>query len=40
MFNAYAVNTLALDPAKCNGCRMCVEVCPHAVFVMNGQKAV
>jgi NAD-dependent dihydropyrimidine dehydrogenase PreA subunit len=26
--------TLALDPALCNGCRECVEVCPHAVFEM------
>ncbi len=26
------VNTLTLDEAKCNGCRMCVEVCPHHVF--------
>ncbi len=26
--------TLALDPALCNGCKECVEVCPHAVFEM------
>jgi NAD-dependent dihydropyrimidine dehydrogenase PreA subunit len=26
------VATLLLDDHKCNGCRMCVEVCPHAVF--------
>ncbi len=28
--------TLALDPRKCNGCGECIEVCPHAVFAMNG----
>ncbi len=26
--------TLDLDPGKCNGCGMCVIVCPHAVFAM------
>ncbi len=40
MFNAYVENTLAYDPALCNGCGKCVEVCPHAVFEMNGRKAV
>ncbi len=40
MFNAYAVNTLQYDPSKCLGCGVCVEVCPHAVFTMNGRKAV
>jgi NAD-dependent dihydropyrimidine dehydrogenase PreA subunit len=24
--------TLELDLSKCNGCRMCIKVCPHAVF--------
>jgi ferredoxin len=33
------VVTLAYDPGKCNGCGMCVAVCPHAVFVMEGKKA-
>jgi NAD-dependent dihydropyrimidine dehydrogenase PreA subunit len=32
--------TLALDPGRCNGCRECIEVCPHAVFAMNGGKAL
>jgi NAD-dependent dihydropyrimidine dehydrogenase PreA subunit len=31
--------TLALDAARCNGCRECIEVCPHAVFAMNGGAA-
>lgn len=31
--------TLALDAVLCNGCRECVEVCPHAVFAMGGGKA-
>ncbi len=40
MLNAYLTNTLAYDPALCNGCAECVAVCPHAVFEMNGRKAV
>ncbi|MGA2640602.1 MAG: mercury methylation ferredoxin HgcB [Spirochaetia bacterium] len=31
--------TLVLYPGKCNGCRECIEVCPHAVFTMSGGKA-
>lgn len=31
--------TLRYDERKCNGCRTCTEVCPHAVFAMNGGKA-
>lgn len=30
------VVTLAYEPEKCRGCGLCVEVCPHAVFQMNG----
>jgi NAD-dependent dihydropyrimidine dehydrogenase PreA subunit len=26
------VTTLALDAARCNGCRICLTVCPHPVF--------
>lgn len=33
------VVTLELDPNRCNGCGMCLEVCPHAVFAMSGKKA-
>jgi NAD-dependent dihydropyrimidine dehydrogenase PreA subunit len=40
MYNAYEVNSLAYDPQACNGCAQCVAVCPHAVFEMDGRKAV
>jgi len=31
------VSTLHLDAARCNGCRMCTIVCPHAVFAMENK---
>ncbi len=34
------VVTLELDSALCNGCLMCINVCPHAVFEMQDKKAV
>jgi NAD-dependent dihydropyrimidine dehydrogenase PreA subunit len=40
MYNAYAINTLAYDAELCNGCAMCVAVCPHSVFEMNSRKAI
>jgi NAD-dependent dihydropyrimidine dehydrogenase PreA subunit len=40
MLNAYLENTLMYHPELCNGCAKCVEVCPHAVFEMEGRKAV
>ena len=40
MLNAYEVNTLVYHPELCNGCAMCVAVCPHAVFAMQGRKAM
>ncbi len=33
------VTTLRLDREKCTGCGMCLEVCPHAVFELEGGKA-
>ncbi len=33
------VVTLQLEVDKCNGCKMCVEVCPHAVFAVKARKA-
>ena len=33
------VTTLSLDAGKCTGCEMCIQVCPHQVFMMNGRKA-
>lgn len=34
------VVTLQLDTEKCNGCRMCMIVCPHNVFSIENRKAV
>jgi NAD-dependent dihydropyrimidine dehydrogenase PreA subunit len=34
-----AKNTLMLMPHHCSGCGRCVEVCPHAVFAIEGRKA-
>jgi NAD-dependent dihydropyrimidine dehydrogenase PreA subunit len=39
MYNAYSINTLDYNAELCNGCAMCVAVCPHTVFEMNGRKA-
>ena len=39
MYNAYAINTLEYKSELCNGCGMCVAVCPHGVFALNGSKA-
>ncbi len=35
-----SVVTLSLDAARCNGCGLCVAVCPHAVFRLEGKRAV
>jgi NAD-dependent dihydropyrimidine dehydrogenase PreA subunit len=33
------VSTLRLEVARCVGCRMCVTVCPQAVWAVTGKKA-
>ena len=33
------VTTLELDPETCIGCGRCLEVCPHQVFSLTGNKA-
>jgi NAD-dependent dihydropyrimidine dehydrogenase PreA subunit len=33
------VVTLRLSEDRCNGCGMCMKVCPHAVFELSGGKA-
>lgn len=33
------VVTLDLDAEKCNGCRLCTQVCPHGVFVVEDRRA-
>jgi NAD-dependent dihydropyrimidine dehydrogenase PreA subunit len=33
------VVTLQLSEEKCNGCGMCIKVCPHEVFELNGGRA-
>jgi NAD-dependent dihydropyrimidine dehydrogenase PreA subunit len=34
------VVTLQMDQEKCVGCRMCLIVCPQAVFTMNKRRAI
>jgi len=31
--------TLSLDASRCTGCGSCIDICPHAVFVLEGGKA-
>lgn len=33
------VVTLTYDVDKCTGCQLCVMVCPHGVFAMDGNRA-
>ena len=33
------VSTLKYNLKECIGCGMCVEVCPHDVFLMKGNRA-
>ena len=39
MIRASELNTLQYDPGACIGCGMCIDVCPHAVFALNGRVA-
>jgi NAD-dependent dihydropyrimidine dehydrogenase PreA subunit len=39
MPGSYTVNTLQYRPNLCTGCKMCVSVCPHAVFEISKGKA-
>jgi len=32
--------TLTLDDEACTGCGVCIDVCPHAVFAIEGRKAM
>lgn len=34
------VVTLKLNEDKCTGCGMCLDVCPHEVFKMNGKHVM
>ena len=33
------VATLTIDQERCIGCGLCVEICPHEVFVITNRKA-
>ena len=32
------VVTLKLDKSLCNGCGRCIEVCPHEIFAVHGDR--
>ena len=34
------VASIRMLPEKCTGCGMCLEVCPHNVFVLQDKRAV
>lgn len=34
------VVTLELDAGKCDGCQLCLIVCPHEVFAIENKRAV
>ena len=38
MKDLYQTNTLLFNEDLCNNCRVCVSVCPHAVFERKNEK--
>ena len=34
------VATVSVDNDKCVGCSMCINVCPHEVFILTDNKAL
>jgi NAD-dependent dihydropyrimidine dehydrogenase PreA subunit len=39
MPGSYTINTLQYKSGLCSGCKMCITVCPHAVFEIEDGKA-
>ncbi len=37
MIQTCEVNTLQYNPEACIGCGLCIDVCPHGVFTMQGR---
>ncbi|RPI35058.1 MAG: ferredoxin family protein [Chloroflexota bacterium] len=37
MYNAYETNTLKFNTELCTGCGICLDVCPHDVFIQSGR---
>ncbi len=37
MVGVSPLNTLQFDQETCNGCGVCVDVCPHGVFARNSR---
>ena len=37
MFDSYTETTLRFHPDRCINCRICTQVCPHAVFTAGAE---